>query len=75
MAQPADLTKAITEAKKKVAERKTAVESVRQDQPLRGLRKTLRRLQRKRRSGVARQTLLKAKMTKKTTGGDAAKAG
>lgn len=75
MAQPADLTKAIAEAKKKVAERKATTESIRQDQPLRGLRKTLRRLQRKRRSGVAQQTLLKAKMTKKTAGGDAAKAG
>ena len=75
MAQPSDLTKAIAEVKKKVDERKAAVESIRQDQPLRGLRKTLRRLQRKRRSGVARETLLKAKMTKKTAGGDAAKAG
>ncbi len=75
MAQPSDLTTAIAEAKKQVAERKAAVQSIRQDQPLRGLRKTLRRLQRKRRAGVARQTLLKAKMTKKTTGGDVAKTG
>lgn len=75
MAQPSDLTTAIAEAKKKVAERKATVESIRQDEPLRGLRKTLRRLQRKQRAGLAQQTLLKAKMTKKTAGGDAAKAG
>lgn len=76
MAQPSDeLTTAITDAKRKVADRKKAVESARQDPTLRGLRKALRRLQRQRRADLAQQTRLKAKMTKKPAEGDAAKAG
>lgn len=74
MAQPQDIRQAIADAKKQVAERRAAVPSARQDAPLRGLRKTLRRLQRRRRSRTARQALLQAKMTKKTAGA-AAKAG
>lgn len=68
MAQTPDLQQAITDAKRRVAERRAAVPSARQDTELRGLRKALRRLQRKRRAHVARQSLLQAKMAKKTTG-------
>ncbi|MEO6666487.1 MAG: hypothetical protein ABIO65_06925 [Nitrospiria bacterium] len=74
MDQPHDIRQAIVDAKKQVAERRAAVPETRQDAALRGLRKTLRRLQRRRRSQTAQQTLLQAKMTKKTAGA-AAKAG
>ncbi len=76
MAQSSDeLTTAITDAKRKVADRRKAIESARQDPTLRGLRKALRRLQRQRRADLAQQTRLKAKMTKKPAEGDAAKSG
>jgi hypothetical protein len=76
MAQTSDeLTKAIADAKQKVADRKKTAESARQDPTLRGLRKALRRLQRQRRADLAQQTRLKAKMTKKPAEGIAAKAG
>jgi hypothetical protein len=76
MTQPSDeLTTAIADAKRKVADRRKAVESARQDPTLRGLRKALRRLQRQRRADLARETRLKAKMTKKPAEVDAAKAG
>lgn len=74
MAQPTDMTKAITAAKQRVNERRTAVTFARQDPTLRGLRKTLRRLQRRRRATLAQQARLTAKMAPKTPG-DAAKAG
>jgi hypothetical protein len=74
MAQPVDLTKAITQAKQQVKERRAAAASPRQDAALRGLRKTLRRLQRRRRAVGAQQAQLKAKAAKKS-GGEAAKAG
>jgi hypothetical protein len=73
MAQPVDLTKAITQAKQQVKERRAAAESPRQDVALRGLRKALRRLQRRRRAVTAQEAHLKAKTTKKA-GGEAAKA-
>jgi hypothetical protein len=68
MPESTDLNKAITAAKQRVKERRTAVASARQDPTLRGLRKTLRRLQRRRRAAAAQQVRLKAKMTAKTTG-------
>lgn len=74
MAQPIDMTKAITAARQQVKERRTAVTSARQDPTLRGLRKALRRLQRRRRATVAQQARLTAKMAPKTAG-DATKAG
>jgi hypothetical protein len=73
MALPVDLAKAITQAKQQVKERRAAIESPRQDTALRGLRKTLRRLQRRRRAVTAQQAHLKAKAAKKS-GGEAAKA-
>ncbi len=66
MAESTDLTKAITAAKQRVKERRTAIASARQDPTLRGLRKALRRLQRRRRAAAAQQTRLKVKMTAKT---------
>jgi hypothetical protein len=75
MAQPANLTTAIADAKRKVTERTTASEAIRQDTTLRGLRKELKRLQRRRRAEHARQARLDARAAKKTTGGDAAKTG
>jgi hypothetical protein len=74
MVQSTDMTKAITDAKQRVKERRVAVASARQDPTLRGLRKALRRLQRRRRATLAQQTRLTAKMAPKTTG-EAAKAG
>jgi hypothetical protein len=74
MVQSTDMTKAITDAKLRVKERRAAVASARQDPTLRGLRKALRRLQRRRRATLAQQTRLTAKMAKRTTG-EAAKAG
>jgi hypothetical protein len=74
MAQSPDLTKAITAAKQRVKERRAAVASARQDPTLRGLRKALRRLQRRRRAAAAQHVLLKAKTTDKAAG-EAPKAG
>jgi hypothetical protein len=73
MSRSVDLTKEITHAKKQVKERRAAVESPRQDPALRGLRKALRRLQRRRRAVAVQQAQLKAKTTK-SSGGEAAKA-
>lgn len=73
MPQPTDLSKAISDAKQRVKERRSAVASVRQDPTLRRLRKALRRLQRRRRAVSAQQARLTAKVTPKTTG-EAAKA-
>lgn len=73
MTQSFELTKAITAAKQRVHERQAAVASTRQDPTLRGLRKALRRLQRRRRAMAAQQAQLKVKMTKKA-GGEATKA-
>jgi predicted nucleic acid-binding Zn-ribbon protein len=73
MAQPTDLSKAIADAKQRVKKHRAAVTSARQDPTLRGLRKALRRLQRRRRAASAQQTRLTAKMAKKTAG-EAAKA-
>ena len=76
MTQPsAEVTTAIADAKRKIADHKKTVESARQDPTLRGLRKALRRLQRRRRADLAQMSRLKAKMTKKPAEGDAAKAG
>ncbi|MFZ5877592.1 MAG: hypothetical protein ACOYXU_14495 [Nitrospirota bacterium] len=73
MAQSDDLTKAIAQAKKDVTARRAASESVRQDASLRGLRKTLKRLQRRRRAVSAQHARLNAK-TAKAAGGETAKA-
>ena len=73
MTESTEFTKAITTAKQRVNERRAAVASARQDPTLRGLRKALRRLQRRRRAAAAQQVRLKAKMTAKTAG-EAAKA-
>ena len=73
MVQSTDMTKAIADAKQRVKQRRAAVSSARQDPTLRGLRKALRRLQRRRRAAAIQQTRLTAKMAKKTTG-EAAKA-
>ncbi|MFZ5863638.1 MAG: hypothetical protein ACOYXR_12440 [Nitrospirota bacterium] len=72
MAQSDELSKAIAQAKKDVTARRAASESVRQDAALRGLRKTLKRLQRRRRAAAAQHARLNAKSAK--TGGEAAKA-
>jgi len=74
MAQPTELSKAIAAAKQRVKERRATAASVRQDPTLRGLRKALRRLQRRRRAGAAQQARLTAKVANKTAG-EAAKAG
>jgi hypothetical protein len=73
MAQPTDLNKAIADAKQRVTKQRATVASARQDPTLRGLRKALRRLQRRRRATLAQQTQFTAKMTKKGAG-EAAKA-
>lgn len=73
MTQSTDIGKAIADAKQRVKERRAAVASVRQDPTLRGLRKALRRLQRRRRAASAQQARLTAKMAQKTVG-EAAKA-
>jgi hypothetical protein len=73
MAQSTDATKAIADAKQRVKEQRAAVASVRQDPTLRGLRKALRRLQRRRRAEAAQHARLTAKMAPKPTG-EAAKA-
>jgi hypothetical protein len=73
MAQSDELTKAIAQAKKDVKARRAATESVRQDAALRGLRKGLKRLQRRRRAAAAQQARLNAKAGK-AAGGEAAKA-
>lgn len=73
MAQSDAFAKAIADAKEQVKKRRAAVTSARQDPTLRGLRKALRRLQRRRRAFTAQQTRLTAKMTK-PTGSEAAKA-
>lgn len=73
MAQLTDLSKAIADAKQRVKKQRAGVTSARQDPTLRGLRKALRRLQRRRRAASAQQARLTAKMGKKTSG-EAAKA-
>ncbi|MEW6683323.1 MAG: hypothetical protein AB1451_10445 [Nitrospirota bacterium] len=73
MTQSTDISKAIAGAKQRVKDRRAAVASARQDPTLRGLRKALRRLQRRRRAASAQQARLSAKMAKKTAG-EAAKA-
>ncbi len=73
MARSQDLTKSIVDAKQQVKKRHAETASARQDPTLRGLRKALRRLQRRRRALSAQQTRLTAKMTTKT-GTEAAKA-
>lgn len=73
MAQSDDLSKAIAQAKNDVTARRAATESVRQDAALRGLRKTLKRLQRRRRAVTAHDARRNAKAGK-ATGGEAAKA-
>ena len=73
MAKPTDLDKAITAAKQRVRDRRATVASVRQDPTLRGLRKALRRLQRRRRAESVQQARLSAKATPKHAG-EAAKA-
>jgi hypothetical protein len=73
MAQSDELTKAIAQAKKDVTARRAASESVRQDPALRGLRKTLKRLQRRRRAATVQHARLNAKATK-AAGGETAKA-
>ena len=73
MARSQDLTKSIVDAKQQVNKRRAETASARQDPTLRGLRKALRRLQRRRRALSAQQSRLTAKMTAKT-GTEAAKA-
>lgn len=73
MAQSNEFTKAIADAKTQVTKRRAAVTSARQDPTLRGLRKALRRLQRRRRALAAQQARLTAKMTK-PAGSEAPKA-
>jgi hypothetical protein len=73
MARSQDLTKSIVDAKQQVNKRRAETASARQDPTLRGLRKALRRLQRRRRALSAQQSRLTAKMTTKT-GTEAAKA-
>jgi len=73
MVQPTDFSKPIADAKQRVKKQRAAVTSARQDPTLRGLRKALRRLQRRRRAALAQQTRLTAKMAQKPAG-EAAKA-
>jgi hypothetical protein len=73
MAQSDELTKAIAQAKKDVTARRAATESVRQDAALRGLRKTLKRLQRRRRAATAQHARRNATAAK-PAGGETAKA-
>jgi hypothetical protein len=74
MTQSVDLTKAIAQAKKDVTARRATTESTRQDSTLRGLRKELKRLQRRRRAATVEHARLNAKSAKPAAG-EAAKAG
>ncbi len=68
MAQSDELTKAIAQAKKDVTARRAASESVRQDAALRGLRKTLKRLQRRRRAATVQHARRNATAAKAASG-------
>ncbi len=74
MSQSVELTKAIAQAKKDVKTRRAATESTRQDSTLRGLRKALKRLQRRRRAATVEHARLNAKSAKPAAG-EGAKAG